>query len=55
VVTNGDNLYDPSFLGRLLSEAAEGGGADAVAFDYYSRFLRPTGQRLTTCVARIHM
>jgi len=40
VVTNGDNDYDPSFMARVIEE---GVGADAVAFDYYSRFQRPTG------------
>lgn len=43
VVTNGDNAYDPAFLRRLVAEG-EGAGADAVAFDYYSRFQRPTGE-----------
>ena len=41
VVTNGDNLYDPRFVAEV--EKAEAGGADVVAFDYYSRFQRPTG------------
>jgi hypothetical protein len=39
-VSNGDNDYDPSFLSVL----AEQHGAEVVAFDYYSRFQRPTGQ-----------
>jgi hypothetical protein len=43
VVTNGDNAYDPGFLRRLVAEG-EGAGADTVAFDYYSRFQRPTGE-----------
>lgn len=38
VVSNGDNDYDPSFLSVL----AEQHGAEVVAFDYYSRFQRPT-------------
>lgn len=40
VVTNGDNEYDPSFLSVLVEQQ---GAAEVVAFDYYSRFQRPTG------------
>jgi hypothetical protein len=39
-VTNGDNEYDPSFLSVLVEQE----GAEVVAFDYYSRFQRPTGE-----------
>uniref|UniRef100_A0A383WPA8 Uncharacterized protein n=1 Tax=Tetradesmus obliquus TaxID=3088 RepID=A0A383WPA8_TETOB len=39
VVTNGDNDYDPQFLSVL----ARHGEAEVVAFDYYSRYQRPTG------------
>ncbi len=38
-MTNGDNQYAPTFLETLLAEP----DADAVAFDYYSRYQRPTG------------
>ncbi|MEW5310668.1 MAG: hypothetical protein WDW38_002444 [Sanguina aurantia] len=40
VVTNGDNNYDASFLSELVSSPKD---ADAVAFDFYSRYQRPTG------------
>jgi hypothetical protein len=39
VVTNGDNDYDPKFLSVLVQQR----DAEAVAFDYYSRYQRPTG------------
>jgi hypothetical protein len=39
VVTNGDNDYDPSFLSVLVEQQ----GAEVVAFDFYSRFHRPSG------------
>jgi len=39
LVTNGDNEYASTFLERLLAAPP----ADAVAFDYYSRYQRPTG------------
>jgi hypothetical protein len=39
VVTNGDNDYDPSFLSVLVQQQ----GAEVVAFDFYSRFHRPSG------------
>lgn len=39
VITNGDNDYDPQFM----SELAQQQDAEAVAFDYYSRYQRPTG------------
>jgi hypothetical protein len=39
VVTNGDNDYDPKFLSVLVQQQA----AEVVAFDYYSRYQRPTG------------
>lgn len=39
-MTNGDNLYDPAFLATLLDTPAD---TDAVAFDFYSRYQRPTG------------
>ncbi|KAI8462605.1 MAG: hypothetical protein J3K34DRAFT_475968 [Monoraphidium minutum] len=51
VVTNGDNDYDPGFLARVFKEAAAE-GADAVAFDYYSRFQRPTGNPCERFAAR---
>lgn len=41
MVTNGDNLYDPSFVKEVERVAA--GGADIVAVDFYSRYQRPTG------------
>jgi hypothetical protein len=37
-VTNGDNQYADSFLQSVL----EAGDVDLVAFDFYSRFTRPT-------------
>lgn len=40
VVTNGDNDYASSFFSRL---AAAKGGADLIAFDFYSRYHRATG------------
>lgn len=40
VVTNGDNDYDPHFM-SVLAQQRE---AEAVAFDYYSRYQRPTGR-----------
>ncbi|KAF8065512.1 EXOSC8 [Scenedesmus sp. PABB004] len=39
VVTNGDNDYDARFMAALVKHD----GAEAVAFDYYSRYQRPTG------------
>eukprot|EP00878_Enallax_costatus_P036477 GHUV01040967.1.p1 GENE.GHUV01040967.1~~GHUV01040967.1.p1 ORF type:complete len:318 (+),score=72.11 GHUV01040967.1:2345-3298(+) len=39
VVTNGDNDYDPQFMTVLAQQQ----DAEAVAFDYYSRYQRPTG------------
>ncbi|KAF6263567.1 hypothetical protein COO60DRAFT_1282230 [Scenedesmus sp. NREL 46B-D3] len=39
VVTNGDNDYDPKFLSVLVQQH----DAEVVAFDYYSRYQRPTG------------
>ena len=43
VVANGDSLYDSRFVAEVQQAAA--GGADIVAFDYYSRFQRPTGKQ----------
>ncbi len=43
VVTNGDNLYDPAFLEVLTQPESD--RVDIVAFDYYSRYQRPTGGR----------
>lgn len=43
MVTNGDNDYDSNFFSRLLLEGKDS-KVDAVAFDYYSRFQRPTGE-----------
>ena len=47
VVTNGDNAYAPAFMAALVDAGGPPGpGAPgAVAFDYYSRFQRPTGAR----------
>jgi len=39
VVTNGDNEYEPAFIPHLLSVPPEVG---IVAFDFYSRYQRPT-------------
>lgn len=39
MVTNGDNDYDPGFMSELVAHEE----AEAVAFDYYSRFQRSTG------------
>ncbi|KAK9822636.1 hypothetical protein WJX81_002024 [Elliptochloris bilobata] len=39
LITNGDNEYASIFLERLLAAPT----ADAIAFDYYSRYQRPTG------------
>jgi hypothetical protein len=39
VVTNGDNKYHKEVFSSLLGEA----DADAVAWDFYSRYYRPTG------------
>lgn len=44
LVTNGDNVYADGFLGALLRAPP---GADAVAFDYYSRYHRSTGPACT--------
>lgn len=44
VATNGDNLYDRHFVETLLAVPQ---GYDAVAFDYYSRYQRPTGAAWT--------
>jgi hypothetical protein len=40
LVTNGDNEYDQDMMATLASH----GDAEVVAFDYYSRFQRPTGE-----------
>ncbi|KAL6776261.1 hypothetical protein ACKKBG_A20435 [Auxenochlorella protothecoides x Auxenochlorella symbiontica] len=53
LVTNGDNEYADSFLARAAAEAARG-SADVVAFDFYSRYQRPTApqcDRLATLPA----
>ncbi|GIL45617.1 hypothetical protein Vafri_2819 [Volvox africanus] len=39
VVTNGDNTYDPKFVESVFAAPP---GVDAVAFDFYSRYQRPT-------------
>lgn len=42
VITNGDNEYDmPAFFGTLRAVPP---GTDMVAFDYYSRYQRITGE-----------
>jgi hypothetical protein len=41
VTSNGDNDYDPDFLATVVKQGQQ---ADVVAFDYYSRFQRPTGE-----------
>ncbi|KAL6762234.1 hypothetical protein V8C86DRAFT_2522953 [Haematococcus lacustris] len=38
VITNGDNLYDSDFMATVTQHSH----ADAVAFDFYSRYQRPT-------------
>lgn len=40
LVTNGDNLYADTFFDRIMSVPRE---ADAIAFDFYSRYQRITG------------
>jgi hypothetical protein len=47
VVTNGDNDYDPKFLSVLVQQH----DAEVVAFDYYSRYQRPTGDWWLCCMA----
>jgi hypothetical protein len=47
VVTNGDNDYDPKFLSVLVQQH----DAEVVAFDYYSRYQRPTGKQWLCCMA----
>eukprot|EP00882_Tetradesmus_deserticola_P018564 GHRQ01019939.1.p1 GENE.GHRQ01019939.1~~GHRQ01019939.1.p1 ORF type:complete len:144 (+),score=32.35 GHRQ01019939.1:1188-1619(+) len=44
-VTNGDNDYDPKFLSVLVQQQ----DAEVVAFDYYSRYQRPTGACAKRC------
>lgn len=41
IITNGDNLYGKSFLAEIAAESAAH-GADIIAFDFYSRYTRPT-------------
>ena len=41
VITNGDNEYEPRFIPRLLGVPR---GVGIVAFDFYSRYQRPTGK-----------
>jgi hypothetical protein len=52
LVTNGDNLYDPQFLEHLSMGAAR--GADLVAFDFYSRYQRPTQEPCVRFAATPH-
>ena len=40
LVTNGDNEYDPNFLKDVIQHQ----DVDVLAYDYYSRFQRPTGK-----------
>ena len=47
MVTNGDNEYGAGFMERVVHEAStatttRSPAVDVVAFDFYSRFLRPT-------------
>jgi endonuclease/exonuclease/phosphatase (EEP) superfamily protein YafD len=48
VTSNGDNDYDPEFLATAVKQGQQ---ADVVAFDYYSRFQRPTGEAAAAGVA----
>ncbi|KAK2080947.1 hypothetical protein QBZ16_000801 [Prototheca wickerhamii] len=42
LVTNGDNEYASDFLMRVNEESRADPAADIVAFDFYSRYQRPT-------------
>jgi hypothetical protein len=42
VGTNGDNLYGRSFVENIINASQEDPRADLVAFDFYSRYQRPT-------------
>lgn len=47
MVTNGDNLYDDKFMTELVNAPDD---VDAVAYDFYSRYQRPTGPCVCACV-----
>jgi hypothetical protein len=52
VVTNGDNVYHTAAFQALVDQQA-----DAVAWDFYSRYQRPTGvpcARFQVCSLGIH-
>lgn len=40
IITNGDNMYDDKFVESILDTPPD---KDVIAFDFYSRYQRPTG------------